>query len=182
MDAAAHIELMSTSEEGSTAEVVAPPAAFRHGPCFRRAGLATLGFAGLVLVALAVNQEPKQSSASMAMPDITMLMESSAVRALGRPLTEQEHSTLRKEFNGTIFQTRNLNARGGGGRGRLPSSSRFGEATSVKADHDLEVDYAGGVVRIRRGDTYYVDKAGAVLVGWHGTYSPPCGMDGEPMV
>ena len=29
--------------------------------------------------------------------------------------------------------------------------------------------YAGGVVRIRPGDTYYVDKAGAVLVGWHGT-------------
>lgn len=42
--------------------------------------------------------------------------------------------------------------------------------------------YAGGVVRIRPGDTYYVDKAGAVLVGWHGTYDPPCDMEGYAMI
>ena len=43
--------------------------------------------------------------------------------------------------------------------------------------------YAGGVVRIRPGgDTYYVDKAGAVLVGWHGTYDPPCDMGGYAMI
>jgi len=38
------------------------------------------------------------------------------------------------------------------------------------------------VVRIRPGDTYYVDKAGAVLVGWHGTYDPPCDMGGCAMI
>ena len=42
--------------------------------------------------------------------------------------------------------------------------------------------YAGGVVRIRPGDTYYVDKAGAVLVGWHGKYDPPCDMGGYAMI
>ena len=39
-----------------------------------------------------------------------------------------------------------------------------------------------GVVRIRPGDTYYVDKAGAVLVGWHGTYDPLCDMGGYAMI
>ena len=38
------------------------------------------------------------------------------------------------------------------------------------------------MVRIRPGDTYYVDKAGAVLVGWHGTYDPPCDMGGYAVI
>ena len=65
---------------------------------------------------------------------------------------------------------------------RLPLGRHRGEATRVKADGAIGVEYAGGVVRIRPGDTYYVDKAGAVLVGWHGTYDPPCDMDGCDMI
>lgn len=43
--------------------------------------------------------------------------------------------------------------------------------------------YGSTVVTVRAGDAYWTDAGtGAVVVGWHGTVSPPCGMDGEPIV
>ena len=46
----------------------------------------------------------------------------------------------------------------------------------------MRVNYGGGVVNIKVGDTYYIDNSDRILVGWHGTYNPPCGMDGESML
>ncbi len=64
-----------------------------------------------------------------------------------------------------------------------PSSSLWGEARSRHAGpRGLRVGYGGGVATVRPGDAYYVDSWGRVLVGWHGTVSPPCGMDGDPML
>lgn len=44
------------------------------------------------------------------------------------------------------------------------------------------VPYAGGVVKVEGGKEFWTDAQGRVLIGWHGTYSPPCGMDGESLV
>jgi hypothetical protein len=46
----------------------------------------------------------------------------------------------------------------------------------------MAVAYGGAVISIPKGAVYYADSFGRVLIGWHGTYSPPRGMDGEPMV
>lgn len=64
----------------------------------------------------------------------------------------------------------------------LPSSKLWSEATALRAQDALLVAYAGGVVRIAKGARYFADSFGRTLVGWHGTYDPPCGMDGEPLV
>lgn len=63
-----------------------------------------------------------------------------------------------------------------------PSSNRWREATEATANVDLFVAYGGGLVRIPKGSPYFVDSLGRVLVGWHGTFNPPCGMDGESMI
>lgn len=64
----------------------------------------------------------------------------------------------------------------------LPSSNRWSEATEVRASTDLFVAYGGGLVRIPKGSPYFADSLARVLVGWHGTFNPPCGMDGESML
>ncbi|KAG2499677.1 hypothetical protein HYH03_002612 [Edaphochlamys debaryana] len=64
----------------------------------------------------------------------------------------------------------------------LPSSCSWSQARAQRAAKDLQVAYGGGVVHIAKGRRYYVDAMGRVLVGWHGTYDPPTGMDGEPMI
>jgi hypothetical protein len=64
----------------------------------------------------------------------------------------------------------------------LPSSSEWSPSHKRTASSTLHVSYAGGVVTIPAGSHYWTDAAGAVLVGWHGSYDPPCGMDGESMV
>lgn len=64
----------------------------------------------------------------------------------------------------------------------LPSSNRWNEATETIAQAVLFVAYGGGLVRIPQGTRYFVDSLGRVLVGWHGTYNPPRGMDGYSMV
>ena len=63
-----------------------------------------------------------------------------------------------------------------------PSSSLWAEAVEMRASSDALIAYAGGIVRIPAGGRYFVDSFGRTLVGWHGTYDPPCGMDGESML
>ena len=71
---------------------------------------------------------------------------------------------------------------------RLREARRVTAATDeYRSGHDrvliqLLLREDSGVVRIRPGDTYYVDKAGAVLVGWHGKYDPPFDMGGYAMI
>lgn len=63
-----------------------------------------------------------------------------------------------------------------------PASNWWREATPAKADVNMKVGYGGGVVRIRKGEPYFTDALGRVLVGWHGTFNPPRGMDGDSMI
>lgn len=64
----------------------------------------------------------------------------------------------------------------------LPSSCLWTEASERRAQAPMRVAYAGGVVKIAEGARYFVDRSERVLVGWHGTFDPPCGMDGESML
>lgn len=64
----------------------------------------------------------------------------------------------------------------------LPSSNRWSEAKEAKASTGLFVAYGGGLVRITKGSPYFTDSLDRVLVGWHGTFNPPRGMDGESML
>jgi len=64
----------------------------------------------------------------------------------------------------------------------LPSSSLWDEAVEKHAKEDMLVSYGGGIVGIRQGDQYFTDSFGRVLVGWHGTYDPPCDMGGYSMI
>lgn len=64
----------------------------------------------------------------------------------------------------------------------LPSSGAWGTHAERYAWRELRVGYAGGRVVIPAGARYYVDSFERVLVGWHGTYDPPAGMDGESML
>jgi hypothetical protein len=64
----------------------------------------------------------------------------------------------------------------------LPSSGLWYEAQERWAAETMRVAYGGGVVTIPTGTHYYVDSFERTLVGWHGSYDPPCGMDGESML
>jgi hypothetical protein len=64
----------------------------------------------------------------------------------------------------------------------LPSSNRWSDATEASARTELFVAYGGGLVRIPEGSPYFKDSLERVLIGWHGTFNPPCGMDGESML
>lgn len=64
----------------------------------------------------------------------------------------------------------------------LPSSNRWSEAKQARASTGLFVAYGGGLVRITKDSQYFTDSLGRVLVGWHGTFNPPRGMDGESML
>lgn len=66
--------------------------------------------------------------------------------------------------------------------GVLPSSHLWAEATERTAPHELVVCYGGGRTVIAEGARYYVDSFERVLVGWHGTTSPPRDMDGRPTI
>ncbi|QOR40208.1 ankyrin repeat domain-containing protein [Billgrantia diversa] len=63
-----------------------------------------------------------------------------------------------------------------------PSSDRWEEAIEHCAREAMLVAYAGGVVKIPPGARYFSDSFDRVLIGWHGTYDPPCGMDGCSML
>ncbi len=64
----------------------------------------------------------------------------------------------------------------------LPSSNRWSEATELRARTELFVAYGGGLVRIPKGATYFTDSLSRILVGWHGTFNPPRGMDCESLL
>lgn len=64
----------------------------------------------------------------------------------------------------------------------FPSSSRWDSSSKFVVSEEFSVAYAGGRASALRGMTVYLDAYGRVLVGWHGTISLPCGMDGMPMV
>lgn len=65
---------------------------------------------------------------------------------------------------------------------QLPSSNLFEEANERRASTLMLVAYAGGVVHIPNAARYYADSFGRPLIGWHGTFDPPCAMDGESML
>lgn len=64
----------------------------------------------------------------------------------------------------------------------LPSSCLWVEAKSNISNEAMVIAYGGGVVKIPPREIYYTDSLSRVLIGWHGTYNPPCGMDGESML
>lgn len=64
----------------------------------------------------------------------------------------------------------------------LPSSSAWREGVARLALHGMRVSYGGSVIVIPAGSRYYVDSFERILVGWHGTYDPPRGMDAEPLL
>ena len=64
----------------------------------------------------------------------------------------------------------------------LAASCLWAEAEERIAAEELYVRYAGGIAKVQPGRSFYVDSDGRVLAGWHGTVSPPRGMDGESMV
>ncbi len=64
----------------------------------------------------------------------------------------------------------------------LPSSCAWAERTERRAWREMRVGYGGGCVVIPAGARYFVDSFERTLVGWHGTYDPPAGMDGESML
>lgn len=63
-----------------------------------------------------------------------------------------------------------------------PCSLAFGEAIEQRATAAFHVPYAGSMVHVRAGSPYFVDTCGCVLIGWHGSYNPPYGMDGIDLV
>ena len=63
-----------------------------------------------------------------------------------------------------------------------PSSNLWQEAKEHRSAESILVAYAGGIVRIPNGSRLFVDSLERVLIGWHGTFDPPCGMDGESML
>jgi hypothetical protein len=65
----------------------------------------------------------------------------------------------------------------------MASSCTWSEGKRTVATCDFQVGYGGGAgVEVKKGSNIWFDSYGRVLVGWHGTHSPPCGMDGESMV
>ena len=48
---------------------------------------------------------------------------------------------------------------------------------------NITTEYSGVTIRIRPGTSYYIDtyNDNKIVIGWHGSYNPPCGMDGNPL-
>ena len=53
-----------------------------------------------------------------------------------------------------------------------------------QATADMNVDYLGQVITIKKDKYYWVEKTQPLkpIIGWHGTTNPPLGMDGESML
>jgi len=63
-----------------------------------------------------------------------------------------------------------------------PSSNAWHEAEPRRTQLGLMVAYGGKTIHIPPGARYYADSFERILVGWHGTFDPPCGMDGDPCI
>ena len=72
----------------------------------------------------------------------------------------------------------------------VTSSCAWGEAKEAVATEDMQVMYSGELVHIhgcdlpfiRKGERYYHDDCGRVLIGWHGSHDPPRRYDGENLL
>lgn len=64
----------------------------------------------------------------------------------------------------------------------LPSSNLWAEAEERRASSSILIAYGGGLVQIAIASRYFVDSLDRTLIGWHGTYDPPLGMDGESLL
>jgi hypothetical protein len=80
---------------------------------------------------------------------------------------------------------------GGGGAWSAPSPDplvrpwgrrRDSTVRERRASRAFLVSYGGGRVPVPAGARYYVDEGDRAIVGWHGTFDPPRGMDGEPLI
>jgi hypothetical protein len=52
------------------------------------------------------------------------------------------------------------------------------KARPSKASQDMFVAYGGTLVFVPKNSNIYVDSSGRVVIGFHGTFDPPRGMDG----
>ncbi len=66
--------------------------------------------------------------------------------------------------------------------GTRKCSFLFKEAKPVVADTNFFVDYQGTIISVKKNTRYYIDNNSNVLVGWHGSVSPPLDMGGESLV
>lgn len=72
----------------------------------------------------------------------------------------------------------------------VAGSCAWQEAKETTASEDMQVMYSGELAHIhgcdlpqlRKGDRYYQDDCGRVLVGWHGSIDPPRRFDGESLL
>ncbi len=62
------------------------------------------------------------------------------------------------------------------------NSLKWEEARPVVSNNAERVLYRGKIIYIPPKTVFFVDKNGNVLVGWHGSVSPPLGMNGRSLV
>lgn len=48
---------------------------------------------------------------------------------------------------------------------------------------NITAEYCGVTINIRPGSSYYIDtyNDNKIVIGWHGSYDPPCDMGGNPL-
>lgn len=63
-----------------------------------------------------------------------------------------------------------------------PSSCWWESGRKTTSKEPKRIAYAGGIVELAAGETRFEDTYGRTLIGWHGTYNPPCGMDGDSVI
>ena len=118
------------------------------------------------LVRLGANVGAQTSVGGPCAADIAEAAGHPALAALLRRATEEEGSLWEPPASTALW----------------PSSHFWNEATEREAESAFSVACGGGVVNIPAGTRYFVDAFGRTLVGWHGTFDPPCGMDGDSML
>lgn len=53
----------------------------------------------------------------------------------------------------------------------------------VAPRNGITAEYMGTTINIPAGATYYYNNIEKkIAIGWHGSYNPPCGMDGESII
>ena len=67
-------------------------------------------------------------------------------------------------------------------QGQRPASNQWSEARKRRSTSNISVKYGDSVTTVFKGSLFFIDSIGRILVGWHGSVSPPCGMDGNPLV